>query len=237
MRVFFLLSVAQPAYALLRNQVNIITGPCAASTAALISKEAADSTDGDYWVAVERTEPSEHCLPLAVGRIRRTLRPHPLVDCLRSSLPKEDPLAKAALELALDALLLRHAETSSDARRFETLRAASSVFTSAVLESRGFAEVDAPDFTAIGRGERIATHAARLPAAIFAAKTRAGSAGIDTTAEDKDHALALAVALGRLDPPNAGEDDEEQPPPKRDPFAGASGLFGGGGSSSRPLRL
>ena len=37
-----------------------------------------------------------------------------------------------------------------------------------MLEQRGFAEIESPDMTALGRGEPISTHTARLPAGIIA---------------------------------------------------------------------
>jgi len=51
---------------------------------------------------------------------------------------------------------------------FEELRAGGTLHTAVILERRGFAEIEAPDLSALGRGLPISTHAARLPAAIVA---------------------------------------------------------------------
>lgn len=168
--------------------------------------------------------------PLAVGRLRTSTTP-PRIDYLLCSLPKEDPLHGEALGLVVDALMLAWAEylarEDTDACDFEALRSSSSTFAESRLVSRGFVAIAKPDFTALGRGEPILTHAARLPNALLAAKARAAQA--ELTSLDKQHADRLVAALQALQPPpvplalgNDQEDDEGAA--SRDPWGGIKGF-------------
>ena len=66
---------------------------------------------------------------------------------------------------------------------------------------RGFAEVERPDMSALGRGEPITTHFARLPAAIIAYEALLGSAAtLAETARFND----ILNALRSQPPPRAG---------------------------------
>ena len=60
---------------------------------------------------------------------------------------------------------------------FESLGASATLYTSDAFERFGFAEIEFPDLTALGRGEPIVTHRARLSAAILACDAR-GSADL-----------------------------------------------------------
>lgn len=166
--------------------------------------------------------------PLAVGRLRRPPGGAlPVLDCLRSTVPKEEPRALESLELVLDALLLAWASQLVEEGRpgsYEELRAAGSVFAAPALASRGFVDLIDPDFTALSRREPLATHQARLPAALFAAKARATAlaSAVGTDECEKDLALRLVTALLALEPPAAAVEPDRAP--TKDPFAGCKGF-------------
>ena len=168
----------QPPVALL--EAYRVESPCTASTAAIIVGETfADAASDEgalaHWVAVYpnsiETSLMEVGQPAAVGRLRSLSESGVVVlDQLRSSIPKEQPAAAKTIGLAVDALLLAwlaHVEMSGEAS-FEDLSASATPFTAPILEKRGFAEVEKPDFSALARNEPIATHCARLPAACIA---------------------------------------------------------------------
>lgn len=113
--------------------------------------------------------------PTAVGRLRYDAM---RLDSLACTLPKEDPLAAELIGLTVDALLqewLQHCLASPCKASFEDLLACPSTFTTPILTARGFATIESPDFAALAAGESIATHCARLPAAILSYDRRAGS--------------------------------------------------------------
>ena len=239
-------------YGALLGDVVTLSSPCSSATAATVCKEALSSSADDYWVAVTNvptapkvdfdaallTAPAsiQGALgvprmpiggePFAVGRLRRHVSP-PMIDCLRSSLPKEDKLHADAIGLVIDALLLAWAEWLSreaEASKlcFETLTASSSLACEAVLVQRGFMELDTVDFTAKARGEPLATHSARLPSALLSAKARAAQPG---TEMDQAHLEGLVEALRSLEPPtpSSGAEDDGQPQTKSDPWSGIKG--------------
>ncbi|KAL3917419.1 MAG: hypothetical protein SGPRY_006412 [Prymnesium sp.] len=131
------------------------------------------SGNEDYWIAVQHSSMGsgvvEVGLPAAVGRLLTTPSKRVLVDRLYSSIPKEKPACAVVVGLAVDALvrawLQQIRQTGSC---FEELLASATPFTAPILEKRGFVEIEKPDFGALGRGEPIATHQARLPAACVA---------------------------------------------------------------------
>ena len=161
--------------------------PCSSERALALCppKTADEAEDGTHWVAIERIQSAGDALaaalkpgapeatvlvgmPAAVARLRTQ---RALVDKLLQSILKEDSECAVAVGHSIDALLkvwLEHVEASNGERTFEDLRAAAQPHTAPVLELRGFAEVDKPDMSALGRGEPIATHSARLPATIVA---------------------------------------------------------------------
>ena len=98
--------------------------------------------------------------------------------------------------------------------QFEDLGASATLYTSDAFERYGFAEVEAPDLTALGRGEPIVTHEARLPAAIIA---------LDRAAAASPRAAALATALRSQPPPERRAARRE--PEKLDPWAGVSKML------------
>ena len=168
-----------------------------------VTENAAPSLDLTSAMAAATTEPSIVVgAPAACGRLRTGDKP--VIDVLRSSIAKEqvdrcgasmDACIEKLLECWLDAL---------DGDEFESLGASATLYTSDAFERFGFAEIEFPDLTALGRGEPIVTHRARLSAAILACDAR-GSA-------------ELAGAL-RSQPPPSGK--EEAAAPKKDPWAGA----------------
>lgn len=172
-----------------------IKSPCAASTAALLDAKSAEvaAQTGDYhWIAVEKeglaptamftlptvpTDPTAVGAPAAVARLDFA---RGQLDHMRSSIPKENSEAAEVLSLAVEAALeawIAHCADASSGE-FEDLRASSTPFSAGVLRTYGFAEfeTDQVDFAALGRGEAIATHCARLPAAILAVERRASTA-------------------------------------------------------------
>lgn len=172
--------------------------------------------------------------PLATGRLRTASEP-PIIDKLTCTLEKEEKLHGAALGLAVDALLLTWAEhllNEGCEHTFETLAASSSLFSEEALTSRGFKPIDEPDFTAMARGEPIATHTARLPSALMAAKARAAkvdeptddSGGVSWGEMDREYAASLVAALSKLAPPQTEFVTKAPDKPKKDPWAGIKGF-------------
>ena len=180
----------------------------------------AEAIPGDVWVKVtENAAPSLDLTsamaaattdepsivvgaPAACGRLRTGDRP--VIDVLRSSIAKEQvDRCGQSMDACIEKLLECWLENLGD-DEFESLGASATLYTSDAFERFGFAEIEFPDLTALGRGEPIVTHRARLSAAILACDAR-GSA-------------ELAGAL-RSQPPPSGK--EEAAAPKKDPWAGA----------------
>ena len=180
----------------------------------------AEAIPGDVWVKVtENAAPSLDLTsamaaattdepsivvgaPAACGRLRPG--PNPVIDVLRSSIAKEQvERCGASMDVAIEKLLECWLDNLGE-DEFESLGASATLYTSDAFERFGFAEIEFPDLTALGRGEPIVTHRARLSAAILACDAR-GSA-------------ELAGAL-RSQPPPSGK--EEAAAPKKDPWAGA----------------
>ena len=180
----------------------------------------AEAVPGDVWVKVtENAAPSLDLTsamaaattdepsivvgaPAACGRLRPG--PNPVIDVLRSSIAKEQvERCGASMDVAIEKLLACWLDNLGG-DEFESLGASATLYTSDAFERFGFAEIEFPDLTALGRSEPIVTHRARLSAAILACDAR-GSA-------------ALAEAL-RSQPPPSGK--EEAAAPKKDPWAGA----------------
>ena len=199
---------------------------CAASACRGLVADAADA-DGDVWVrAVDVAVPMDFAaamaeattgdldLPACVGRLRGSKLP-PVVDALATSIPKEQlercAAARAAvLERLLEAWLDRLDDENEAGLHFEALRGAASLHSAAAFERLGFVELDAPDLTSLGRGEAIATHAARLPAAVLAFEARS---------EAPRAAAILARLKAQPPPPPLDADAPAGEPP--DPWASA----------------
>ena len=154
-------------------------------------------------MAAATTEPSIVVgAPAACGRLRPG--PNPVIDVLRSSIAKEQvERCGASMDAALEKLLACWLDNLGD-DECESLGASATLYTSDAFERFGFAEIEFPDLTALGRGEPIVTHRARLSAAILACDARG--------------CTELAEAL-RSQPPPSGK--EEAAAPKKDPWAGA----------------
>ena len=180
----------------------------------------AEAVDGDVWVKVtENAAPSLDLTsamaaattdepsivvgaPAACGRLRPG--PNPVIDVLRSSIAKEQvDRCGASMDACIEKLLECWLENVGG-DEFESLGASATLYTSDAFERFGFAEIEFPDLTALGRGEPIVTHRARLSAAILACDARG--------------CTELAEAL-RSQPPPSGK--EEAAAPKKDPWAGA----------------
>lgn len=263
-RMAAFLVALSPLSALL-GDVATIASPCKAATASLLytGKEAAMESDTDYWVALEPMAGAAPAVsvdnallsappsikkvlevpdlilppgaPLAVGRLRCTASP-PIIDCLRCSLPKENKDAKVYLGLVLDSLLLAWSDhVRENACSFDDLAASGSFAADEALRTRGFAESENVDFTRLGKGESLVTHAARLEGAVEAAQQRAAAASAIGQSEvspfDILHAETIADALRGLDSKVslAKPADEAEATPlgfaaKKDPWAGIKGF-------------
>lgn len=155
-----------------------VESPCSLEAAALLAGDDTvyspqESGAEHYWVAVLpnsiQTSLVEVGKPAAVGRLRGTSNGGVCIDRLISTIPKEEPAAAKVISLATDALLrawLKRIELTGTP--FEELTASTTPFTAPILERRGFIPEEKPDFKALGRGDPIATHRARLPAACLA---------------------------------------------------------------------
>eukprot|EP00966_Prymnesium_polylepis_P128030 2960913-Prymnesium_polylepis.1 len=211
-----------------------IESPCRAAAAAALAGDdveaaalaASESGALHHWVAVYpssiETSLVEVGQPAAVGRLSSFGEGAVVIDQLRSSIPKEKPAAAQVLGLAIDALLLAwcaHVDSSDAA--FEELTASTTMFTAPMLSSRGFAELEKPDLSALGRGEPIATHRARLPAACLAYNFRLSNPN-GLSVADLAATQSLLDAL-RSQPPPPGAADEM-----------AADAEGGGGSDEDP---
>ena len=199
--------------------------PCLDGRAAALAKEETPATEEPtHWVVVDREQSTEDAFmsalavgapeptvlvgaPAAVGRLRPE---RALVDKLLQTIVKEEPECAVAVGHCVDSLLLawlQHLQSQEGTeQQFEGLRAAAQSHTAPVLEQRGFAEIERPDMSALGRGEPIATHYARLPAGIFAYEALLTSA---TTIAETARYNAILEALRSQPPPMAAE----QPPP------------------------
>ena len=128
-------------------------------------------------------------------------------------------MSEEALGLVVDALLqewLRHCSSSGVA--FESLECTASTQTAAIVSARGFAEIDAPDFSALSRGESIATHNARLSASILSYERR-----IPNTEDVLDQSMLESIlsALREQNDPGVSKVDLRRP---KDPWAGIKGF-------------
>jgi len=214
--------------------------PCDLSTASSVAGESVlpDGGAGHHWVAIMTTQnPLEPLALMAdspsplveVGQAAAVARLRPQVarvDQLLSSLPKESKESSDVLGLALDHILLAwldHLQSSAgDCSSFESLSASASLHTAAVLEQRGFAEITSPDFSCLARGEPIATHEARLPAACIAYERMAGSGGVGALHDTYLYERILSALRDQSDPRPAGAlPDAEAAPsaPPDDPWA------------------
>ena len=201
--------------------------PCLDGRAAAVANEETPPPEPTHWVAVERLQSAEDAFasalaigapeatvlvgaPAAVGRLRLE---RALGDKLIQTIVKEEPECAVAVGHCVDSLLLawlQHLGSQEGTeQQFEGLRAAAQSHTGPVLEQRGFAEIERPDMSALGRGEPITTHFARLPASIFAYEALLGSAA--TIAETARYNEILE-ALRSQPPPTAAE----EPPPRPD---------------------
>ena len=219
--------------------------PCLDGRAAALAKEETPATEEPtHWVVVDRVQSTEDAFmsalavgapeptvlvgaPAAVGRLRPE---RALVDKLLQTIVKEEPECAVAVGHCVDSLLLAwlqhlQAQEGSTEQQFEGLRAAAQSHTAPVLEQRGFAEIERPDMSALGRGEPIATHSARLPAGIIAYEALLGAA--ETIAETARYNEILEAL--RTQPPPTGV--AEEPPSsgtpfvKEDPWARPGGIF------------
>ena len=219
--------------------------PCLDGRAAALAKEETPATEEPtHWVVVDRVQSTEDAFmsalavgapeptvlvgaPAAVGRLRPE---RALVDKLLQTIVKEEPECAVAVGHCVDSLLLAwlqhlQAQEGSTEQQFEGLRAAAQSHTAPVLEQRGFAEIERPDMSALGRGEPIATHNARLPAGIIAYEALLGAA--ETIAETTRYNEILEALRTQppptgvaLEPPSSGT-----PFVKEDPWARPGGIF------------
>ena len=168
-----------------------------------VTENAAPSLDLASAMAAATSEPSIVVgAPAACGRLRTGDKP--VIDVLRSSIAKEQvDRCGASMDACIEKLLECWLENLGG-DEFESLGASATLYTSDAFERFGFAEIEFPDLTALGRGEPIVTHRARLSAAILACDARG--------------CTELAEAL-RSQPPPSGK--EEAAAPKKDPWAGA----------------
>ena len=151
----------------------------------------AEAVPGDVWVKVtENAAPSLDLTsamaaattdepsivvgaPAACGRLNPK---GPVIDVLRSSIAKEQvDRCGASMDACIEKLLECWLENLGD-DEFESLGASATLYTSDAFERFGFAEIEFPDLTALGRGEPIVTHRARLSAAILACDARGSAA-------------------------------------------------------------
>ena len=169
-----------------------------------VTENAAPSLDLTSAMAAATTDEPSIVVgaPAACGRLRTGDKP--VIDVLRSSIAKEQvDRCGASMDVAIEKLLECWLENLGG-DEFESLGASATLYTSDAFERFGFAEIEFPDLTALGRGEPIVTHRARLSAAILACDARG--------------CTELAEAL-RSQPPPSGK--EEAAAPKKDPWAGA----------------
>ena len=125
---------------------------------------------------------------------------------LRPPLSQKEESAHV-LGLALDHVLLAwldHLQSPGPERTFESLSAAASLHTAAVLEQRGFVEISCPDFSCLARGEPIATHEARLPAACIAYQRMASSRSDSVLQDTYLYERILSALRDQSDPRPAG---------------------------------
>ena len=237
-----MLALLLPACASLLSEGYRIESPCPSAVAATVSPAAALDDDAVHWVGVFPgvkplqtamftlpTNPTSVGAPVAVARldVRRAR-----LDGLRSTIPKEDPQAIALLGLALDGAIeawVAHCASPSAEHEFESLVASSTPQTAKVLATRGFGEVDdvAVDFSALGRGESIATHRVRLPGAILAMERRA-----QTCDDMLERAMAQSIldamrqqpSPTNLDATSIGRPAEAATERKKDPWGGIKGF-------------
>ena len=216
--------------------------PCLDGRAAALAKEETATEEPTHWVAVDRVQSTEDAFmsalavgapeptvlvgaPAAVGRLRPE---RALVDKLLQTIVKEEPECAVAVGHCVDSLLLawlQHLQAQEGTeQQFEGLRAAAQPHTAPVLEQRGFAEIERPDMSALGRGEPVATHYARLPAGIFAYEALLGSA--ETIAETARYNEILE-AMRTQPPPTVAEEPPSSGTPfvKQDPWARPGGIF------------
>jgi len=220
------------------------TSPCLDGRAAAFANEEPTTEEPTHWVVVDRVQSADDAFksalavgapeatvlvgaPAAVGRLRPE---RALVDKLLQSIVKEEPECAMAVGHCVDSLLLawlqhlQAQEGSTGQQQFEGLRAAAQAHTAPVLEQRGFAEIEKPDMSALGRGEPVATHYARLPAGIFAYEALLASA--ETIAETARYNEILE-ALRSQPPPTPAEEPPSSGAPfqKEDPWARPGGIF------------
>eukprot|EP00967_Tisochrysis_lutea_P077738 scaffold105638_cov32-Tisochrysis_lutea.AAC.3 len=234
--------VARPPFAVLLGDGSYkVLSPCAHETATLLV-ETASRVEDAHWVALMPgvnplvpPAPENQPLvpsfianydsssiigekPLAVGRLRLA---EGVIELLASSLPKEDPQHATMLGLVLDHLLLvwlEHIVQNDDGQiGFEDLRASSTLHSAAVLERRGFAEIEFPDMSAMGRGLPISTHAARLPAAIVSYTHRQQTQTLDVSAFNQARLIEnILKRLREQEAPASSSGNTPQETPKDD---------------------
>jgi len=239
---FFVALSAHASGALLSDGYRV-QSPCSWSTAAAALTDAnapERDEEGVRWIAVTPgvkplstamfTLPSA---PTAVGAPSAVVRldlNRARLDFLHSTIPKENAEAIEVLGLCLDGALeawLAHCAQPGEEHRFEALKASSTPQTATVLSSRGFAELDAPDFSALGRNDPISTHVARLPAAIVATERRVQQVCPDVL----DQAMAESLLSAMRRQPEPGSDAAAPAaspagaaPSARDPWANIKGF-------------
>ncbi|KAJ1462129.1 hypothetical protein M885DRAFT_506232 [Pelagophyceae sp. CCMP2097] len=216
---------------------------CSKETASLIVGDAAVAADGDETVWVAATEAGGPTplgllaemgaaqgagtvligMPAAVGRLR--LGPEPMLDALRSSIEKEDPRCASALTACVDALVEQWLDSlgGETDTHFESLMVSASLHTATFFESRGFAEIEDPDLTAMGRGTPIATHRARLSATTFAFSTLLERSSAASGLVEERRAARILELLRRQPPPPP--EPEDQRPAAPDPWANIQGKW------------
>lgn len=230
----------------LLGDVYTLASPASRSNALQLATNVQPTLEHEHWACVSLAEPALPSVdyplqnmdaiggprmplgrkPIAVGRLRRGLNP-PIIDHIRCSVPKEDPLAIAAVGLVVDALLLSWAEwllREGAGSKFEELLACSSLAYEEALLSRGFRPLDDADvdFSVLARGSAPPMASARLPTGLLAAKTRAAK----QSGLDRAHTEALVAALSGLEPPasTATAADNAAGGSTHDPWSGIRGF-------------
>ena len=156
--------------------------------------------------------------PSAVGRLRRLDGGGMMIDCVRSSIPKEQADFLQAVEVCVDALVAEALKLCSadgeaaDGLHFERLEAAADIHTARVFEQVGFEEVVEVDFSVLGAGGPIPTHRARLASAIAAVQKRVDSAPEDEAIVRRMAKMSLLSELLQQPPPPASPEQSAQTP-------------------------
>jgi hypothetical protein len=180
--------------------------------------------------------------PVAIGRLRKRAGGL-VIDALTTSIAKEEPTHREALEVCIDSLVLRalqlcdseekeEEEEDASTPHFESLQVAADIHTRAIFEALGFIEIDDSeiDFAALASSGAIVTHCARLPSTILALRQRVDTA-TDAPLNRRVTWMTMLAELLKQAPLPSSEiidsDGEEPPSGGRDPWASMRGFQSG----------